>query len=234
MGKQTPDSVKREPLLAWLTADATRSPAAAVAHFWPDARGPDIARLNNNVRQWRFKARRAQTREVDDVSEGAPPPPPPPPPPKLRLVPTGRPPRPADPPPPPPPVQVAPSPPPEPQSTPSLLEAAPTDELGRESFLCSSLRALDRQIEDKKDHPSYASSWVAAVRARTTLHAELVAIREVQRKQAAASGLTAEGRRAELARLARGMSTGDQEAIVAEYLARIGARVVAADVVATG
>jgi hypothetical protein len=234
MGKPTPDSVKREPLLAWLTADATRTPAAAVAHFWPDARGPDVARLSNNVRQWLFKARRAQTREVDDVSEGAPPPPPPPPPPKLRLVPTGRPHRPTEPPPPPPPVQVAPSPLPEPQSPLSLLEAAPTDELGRESFLCTSLRALDRQLADKADHPSYASSWVAAVRARATLHAELMTIREAQRKASAASGLTPEGRRAELARLGRTMATTDLEAVVGEYLARVGGKVVAADLESTG
>lgn len=234
MGKATPDSAKREPLLAWVMADPARTPAAAVAHFWPEARGAEVPRLGNIVRQWLFKARHAQPREVDDVSEGAPPPPPTPPPPKLRLVPTGRPPRPAEPPPPPPPVEVAPSPPSALPSPPSLLEAPPTDELGRESFLCQSLRALDRQLTDKADHPSYASSWVAAVRARATFHAELMAIREAQRKQAAASGLTAEGRRAEFARLARGMSTADQEAIVAEYLARIGGRVIAADVGATG
>lgn len=234
MGKATPESGQRDAVLQWLTADPKRTNGEAIAQFWPAATGAEVLRLRNLVKQWKFHNKPKPPPEVDDVSEGAPPPPPPPPPPKLRLVPTGRPPRPAEPPPPPPPVQVAPSPPPEPQSTPSLLEAAPTDELGRESFLCSSLRALDRQLSDKADHPSYASSWVAAIRARATLHAELVAIREVQRKQAAASGLTAEGRRAELARLARGMSTGDQEAIVAEYLARIGGRVVAADVVATG
>lgn len=234
MGKPTPDSERKEAVLQWLTSDPKRTNGEAIAQFWPDATGAEVLRIRNLVKQWKFHGKPKPPPEVDDVSDGAPPPTPPAPPPKLRLVPTGRPPRPAEPPPPPPPVQVAPSPPSAPPPPASLLEAPPTDELGRESFLCTSLRALDRQLADKADHPSYASSWVAAVRARATLHAELMVIREAQRKQAAASGLTADGRRAELARLARGMSTGDQEAIVAEYLARIGGRVVAADVVATG